>query len=458
VTGRVLKMNLQGIPMESKKKNKKSKQNKNKKRKRGTPIRFVRTGPRTIVGHGDYQVNPALNEVIKTLGGMGTNYLGLGSDLGRNLGDSAHRAFKAITGYGDYKVKSNTLATDTGAPIFKPQDRIMHIRHREFVGDIKSGGSGTPSLFDSRTFPIHPSNSTLFPWLSTIAKNFQQYRFRGLIFSFESKSGNATGSNTSLGTVIMSTDYNVKPGYISVTGGGGNAIPFRTKQEMEAHEFSTSTVPSQNMIHPVECAPSEQILQHLSVWNKQIGTTEIEDVKFYIHGVMQLSTVGMPNNGTNLGELWVSYDIELLKARIEPPKINSHWYFSGNINSGYLPPTQVSYTSNGSAFSINPTTGVITIDSGFYGTIRLTIFLASPGGAIVGYPSPTLSSTVVEDADFKGDTVGQVVSYSTTTMITLMQFFVAGGGTISLSNSYCTSDTLSIADVFIDAIPDDLSL
>jgi len=424
----------------------------NTNKKKGNKIHYtIKAGPRTVKGSGDYEINPVINALARRLGGMGTSYLGLGSEMGSQLGDSAHRAFKAVTGYGDYKVKSNTLATDNGAPIFKPSDRVMHIRHREFIGDFKSLGTveGSATTFGARTWPIYPTNQSLFPWLSTIARNFQQYRFKGLLFSFESKSGNSVASsNTALGTLVMATDYVVKPNYMTGTQ------PFRSKEAMEAHEFSTSTVPSCNMIHPIECAPSEQVTEHFNVLTTplQMG----EDPKFYVPGILQVATQGMQAVGTNLGELWVSYDIDLLKTRTDGPKANYHGQFSGNTNGGYLPPTQVIPYQSPSFVTVVPSTGLITFDSTFTGTVRLTFWFTSPSGLVTATPSFTIGGGVANDLAFDLDQSSSVGVENSGQCVYIAQYFVTQGGTLQMSNGYVSgSDTGTVADVYIDTVPDD---
>jgi hypothetical protein len=65
------------------------------------------------------------------------------------------------------------------------------------------------TAFTNTSFNINPSNALLFPWLSNIAANFSEYRFKNLRFCFNSTSANALNStNTALGQVIMTTNYN----------------------------------------------------------------------------------------------------------------------------------------------------------------------------------------------------------------------------------------------------------
>ncbi len=155
-----------------------------------------------------------------------------------------------------------------------------------------------------RGLTINPGDDATFPWLSGVASNFQQYRFKGLLFEFVSTSADALNStNTALGTVVMATQYNV------------NRPAFVSKQEMEAYEFSCSTRPSASLIHPIECDPDETPMTHLYVRSGAVPSGE--DARMYDLGKFQIATVGMQAAAT-IGELWVTYDIELLKPRLSP--------------------------------------------------------------------------------------------------------------------------------------------
>jgi hypothetical protein len=426
---------------------------KNKTKKKGKKITYqISSGSKKISGSGDYQVNPLINNIAKGLGGMASSYLGLGSDIGSRFGDGAHRAFKAITGYGEYKVKSNTLMTDNGAPIFKPQDRVMHIRHREFIGDVFSGGTlvSGATTFSPRTFNIVPSNAIIFPWLSAITKNFQQFRFKGLIFAFESKSGNSVSStNAALGSVIMATDYNVNALKVKET-----SIVFKNKQEMEAHEFCTSSVSSCNMIHPIECSPKEQILDHFNIleFNQRLDT---DDPKFYVPGILQVATVGQQAINVNLGELWVSYDIELLKTKKDLSKVGFHAQLTGNQNGGYFPPTQTTVSETIGFVSVNLTTGVLTVNSGFYGTLRFYVVLYSPASAITGNMSITPSGNAVASNTIRTDTVNSSAAWDAAELVYVGDFDCAGGGIFTFSNGYTTTDAGTNMDLFIDSVNND---
>lgn len=227
------------------------------------------------------------------LGGLGGLLGPTGAMFGSSLGDWGAN----VLGMGDYEVKSNTLLEGNGVPKMHATKRGVSITHREFLGDI-SGSTG----FVTRNYTINPGSQNTFPWLSQIAAQFQSYRLKGMLFEFNSTSADALNSvNTALGTVIMSSQYNVA------------LPPFVNKAEMEQYEYTVSGRPSRNLTHCVECDPELQVMPHLFTRNGSLPAGA--DYQFYDWANFQIATTGMQSVAT-IGELWVSYEVEFLKPRI----------------------------------------------------------------------------------------------------------------------------------------------
>jgi hypothetical protein len=71
------------------------------------------------------------------------------------------------------------------------------IRHREFVSDVN-----VSQAFAAQTFSLNPGLPGSFPWLSTLARSYESYRFEKLQLSFETFS-----ASTSTGTALIAIDY-----------------------------------------------------------------------------------------------------------------------------------------------------------------------------------------------------------------------------------------------------------
>lgn len=211
------------------------------------------------------------------------------------LGASAGQIFGQVTGLGDYKVNKNSLVAGQGPPMFRPGAK-SRIAHREFIGEIKGSVD-----FNLTTYPVNPGSALTFPWLSGIATQYESWKPHGILFEFKTTSGTAVGStNTALGVVIAASNYNVLEN------------SYASRREMEQAIFSTSTVPCANMLHPVECDPRDNVLDHMFV---KTSSSDDRDLRFQDLANFQIATEGMQVDSKTVGELWVTYDIEFEKPR-----------------------------------------------------------------------------------------------------------------------------------------------
>lgn len=270
----------------------------NPKRRIAKPVSQVKRAKMT--GSGDYVYRYKGKTPFADVGRHLGNYLGYG-DWGSAIGHGIGR----ILGSGDYStgpmIKSNVLVNSTEVPEFGTQGRANVIHHREYLGDLIT--SPTPGAFRRQTFTINPGLNTTFPWLSTIAQNYEQYKVHGMVFYFKTTSGESVAStNTALGTVIMATDYNV------------NAAPYASKTEMENSQFAQSFKPSISAMHGIECAPSELPLKNYYVRTGDVAASD--SIKWYDLANFQIATQGFQAANVNIGEIWVTYLVEFFKPQI----------------------------------------------------------------------------------------------------------------------------------------------
>lgn len=280
---------------------------------------------RTSSGKYDY---PGVGRMIGSgLGTMAGNLIApgaggmIGGALGGAVGHGAQALVKKITGFGDYHVSKNSLVYNVDAvPEFSSDnERCTIICHREYITDVISS-----TFFHAQTFRINPALFTTFPWLASVAQNYEQYVVQGMVFEFKTTSATAVAStNTSLGTVVMATQYN------------SLAPSFSNKQQMENYEFSQSSVPSQSILHPIECDPMQT--QCGGIFNMYDANDASGDTRLYDIGKFTIATVGMQSANANIGELWVSYKICLLKPRLQSISDVADWYL---LDPGTVSPIQ----------------------------------------------------------------------------------------------------------------------
>jgi len=255
-------------------------------------------------GRGKYSLGKALGGAIGGALGTAVGMPNLGVAGGRMAGGMIQRR---VQGRGKYVVNDlvNGMAAEGTIPVFGVPDEngTVRIRHKEYIADIFS--PATPANFVSQTFSLNPGLAGVFPWLSQTAANYDEYEFKGLIFTYNPVISDSSNSGA-MGTVIVATQYNA-----------ANSA-FASKQQMLEYSGSVSARICDTIVHGVECDPRKHggsAIEYVRAGAVPSG----QDVKTYDLGLFQISTSGVSSGsfpaGTQLGELWVSYDIELRKPK-----------------------------------------------------------------------------------------------------------------------------------------------
>lgn len=262
---------------------------------------------------------------------------------GRLLASTARSAIKRYTGYGSYSKVGKGGMTGQQAPRISngaPEDGSIVISNKEFLGDVMS--STSPVLLSRSAYNINPGDPNTFPWLSSIARNFQEYRLEGLAFTYRSMyaevfvASSTTGGNGAQGTVIMSTQYDP------------TVDPPATKEELENTEFAQSGKPSETMTHFVECARGATPLTNLYIASEP--ESQKGDERFYNFGTFILANQGIPASNAVLGELWVSYQIRLFKPKLSLEDAAKDKYFGWNLRCQPVQDGSVIVASNDAPF------------------------------------------------------------------------------------------------------------
>ncbi len=242
-----------------------------------------------------------LGYALRALGSLGGGSAGamIGMpSLGRQMGTSLGASLSRWLGSGSYKVSTNSIVNRRGGsdtiPAMHSNSQSIVIRHREYLCEV----SGSTAFTVQRAFALQPGISASFPWLARIAAQFQQYKLRGVVYHYIPTSGSVTGTNPSLGSVMMQTAYRT-----------GEDYP-KSKVELLNEYYACEAVPSEGFCHPIECDPRENLF---SVHYVRTSTVPGVDPNLYDMGTMFLATSGMLEDGHVVGDLWVTYEIELMK-------------------------------------------------------------------------------------------------------------------------------------------------
>lgn len=331
-----------------------------------------------------------LGYALRALGGMGgaaagalVGQAGVGSSWGNSLG----AALSKWLGSGDYAVSSNSIVSRLRAsdsiPMMHNDSQTIVVRHKEFLGEIK----GSTTFTNQLSLPINPGVAVSFPWLSGIASKFQEYKIRGMVYHYVPSSGNNSGSSVSLGTVIISTSYRSND---SAPGSKIEAL----------NEYTTNEcVPCDTFAHPVECNPDENPfnVQYVRTGAVPSGDSQL----MYDLGTTFVSTSGQANNTSVLGDLWVTYEIELKKplyassATSSDPTYCGQWTSPSSSNWFNVP------VGSSGSLGIVASGQQLRFPTGVVGTYLILFCLNGTGiTAVAGVANPTLSNCTLASPFF----------------------------------------------------------
>nr|UJQ92796.1 MAG: putative capsid protein [Narnaviridae sp.] len=286
----------------------------------------------TLRGHGDYsedvknetdvarRLEKKIDHLEKSLvhatpgigGAASMAGRALGSVIGQgDLGAFAGAQLAKLFGHGDYStsIKGNSLmagVAGNAVPKFQGDGkRGVRLTEREFLGNVVAGNLVSSStVFTNTAYTLNPTDPTTFPWLSKIATLFDQWEPHGIVFEFHTTSSTFNGTSQALGAVVMATDYD----YLDSTYG--------SKQQMENADYACSSVPSNNLLHGIECDPRERPIEVLYT------AIRPSNPNFSNLGKFQIATQGMSVANVVVGELWVSYDITFYKKQLSSSTLN----------------------------------------------------------------------------------------------------------------------------------------
>jgi len=252
---------------------------------------------------GESSTSGWLAHLLGGLGVAGATYMGNPALAvpAYNLGYSIGSRIKDITGFGAYTLRKNTIAGVVPSMGNSPRvEGGLTVSHREFLGNVVTSASA--GEFSIYSLTINPGNPQTWEWLAQMACNYEQWIPEGIGFIFKSTSSDALNStNTALGSVIMATQYDLL------------SKPFTNKADMLSYEYTSSGLPSDTFIHFVECDPLQIPISVLDVTSPSASAG---DPRFKNLGIFSIATDGFQGTNVVIGELWVTYQVTLLKPKL----------------------------------------------------------------------------------------------------------------------------------------------
>jgi hypothetical protein len=263
----------------------------------------------------------------------------IGHKIGHFLGGVAKGALRSVFGMGEYKtalsaetgeedvVESDQpavnslvtpVSTNTVPMMHTDKEGTVRICRREFMEVVLI--KDAPLVL---TYKVQPGNSKIFPWMSNIAHNWQQYQFLGLAIEFVPTSGSAVGSSAqgpALGQVATCFKYNVTEQNI-------DGWPANSLQGMLNMQGSVSCSPAACSTCYMECDPALSNQPVRFIENEQpIIATGLSQQNYQAAQLLVYASGAVSGNAFQAGQLWVTYDIMLFNPRPVEPDVITPWF------------------------------------------------------------------------------------------------------------------------------------
>lgn len=310
------------------------------------------------------------------------------------------------------------------------KNRSRRIVNKELVAPL-SGTSG----FTASKYSLNPGIVGTFPWLSTIAADFKQYRFHRLKFHYITRCGSSTA-----GSMILSPFYDPK-----------DPAPTTETQATDTQD-AVEDAPWKDFC----CALDINALFELGPRKLIRSSITGGDLATYDCGNLFACTTD--GSATNWGKLWVEYDVELFVPHTGPPDytyptrtsefslITANQAFTNGVAAA-LQYNSVNYDPLGIGA---PVAGVFTPLAGNYNISACNCFsdtssetftvqtqLFKNGAAL----SPTINATSTNAAVANGavdQSVIGIISCNGTDTFQIQITLTGAAGTLRAATGYCT--------------------
>lgn len=186
---------------------------------------------------------------------------------------------------------SQSLVTRHVGPVYscKANGSIV-VKHREYVRDISGSAA-----FSTVSLPINPGRVKTFPWLSSLARNYESYLFHKLSFEFVTSSPSSAS-----GTIALAVDYDATDSAPS------------TKSQLMNYVETVSGAVWQFVAHHSTLANLHKRKSYFVRLSSAAGA----DIRISDVGNLVIGTDG--HGGSNIiGSLYINYEVELMTPCME---------------------------------------------------------------------------------------------------------------------------------------------
>lgn len=250
--------------------------------------------------------------------------VGLGAmrAFGGPIGGSLASAINLIRGSGAYEgAVVNDKFVRSGYSLeshFGGEDSIV-VSDTSFVCDIYT--SSVAGAFVNYSFDVSPTNTSLFPWLSSIASNYEEYELLGFIAKYKPTTS-PYNANSAMGAIVITASYNP------------TAPAFNSKSTAENSAGAISARFDQPMLYGLECQRTEAPMQayFIPVTGDSMSKTFTTVAKLQVC----LQPASSFPTSSIIGEFHVAAKMKLKRKRPSVGRLGLVYYCGGSA-SGSVP-------------------------------------------------------------------------------------------------------------------------
>ena len=299
--------------------------------------------------------------------------------------------------------------------------RSLRIRHREYIQDVTSDGSGE----QHSQLSINPGGKFSFPWLSRIAHAFETYKFHSLSYDYVT----AVGTSTS-GQIALCPDYDPED----------NNTGLNKSQMMQFQDTMRTPIWKGGRM---KCTRAN--LQKRKQWYVRdaniLLTGDASRAKEY--DVLSVNLIVNCASSLTAGELWVNYDVEFFTPQVAPGTAGIEIIAgSSNLNAADEPLSDTT-KGNGLASIYTNTQEAVEQFSEYAMKIKkAATFLVQT--TVGGTGMSSTNAAVVHDKDF--NTITPLDTYSATDSTHAMNTTLFSVSNDDLPAYYYPADTNGATD------------
>lgn len=202
-----------------------------------------------------------------------------------------------------------------------PQPKIVSrgpqvtISHTEYIADIISQSTA----FTPNVFRINPGIAGTFPWLSQVAGVYERYNFKKLHFMYK-----PICSTTTPGKAILAVDYDA-----------ADSAP-NSKLIMNSYESTVSCSVWDEITHVSTASNLTNATKQRYTRTQGNSLPANVDIRLYDAGNLIIATSNTPEAITTLGELYVTYEVELMTPQLNNTVATGGSNTEPNVSSGAI--------------------------------------------------------------------------------------------------------------------------